>query len=92
MENKMKNLSKVIVDISAFLELSGDDVIDPDSAIKAMEMIGSELKKATPEEKESIAVAAKAAATSARSRGATEEEIEFYEGFMENFDLLEEDK
>jgi hypothetical protein len=68
----MKTLSKVIVDVAAFLELSGDEVIDPDSAIKTMEMIRSELKEATPEEKKAIAAAATAAAVSARSHDASE--------------------
>ncbi len=88
----MKTLSKVIVDVAAFLELSGDEVIDPDSAIKTMEMIRSELKEATPEEKKAIAAAATAAAVSACSRDASEVEIEFFEEFMENFDILDVDE
>lgn len=88
----MNTLSKIIVDIAAFLELSGDGIIDPDSAIKAMEMIGFILKGASPEEKEAVANAASAAASSARLSHASDDEIKFFEEFMVNFDILDDDQ
>jgi hypothetical protein len=47
----MKNLCRAIIWSACFPELSEDDVIDPHSAIKALEDIASALLQATEEEK-----------------------------------------
>jgi hypothetical protein len=40
--------------LRAFLELSGDEVIDPDSAVQALESISHSLRKASDEEKKAL--------------------------------------
>jgi hypothetical protein len=50
----MKNLCQAIIWSVCFLELSADDVVDPDSAVKALEDIASALRAATEEEKEAF--------------------------------------
>jgi hypothetical protein len=50
----MKNLCQAIIWSACFLELSPDDIIDPDSAVKALEDIASALQAATEEEKEAF--------------------------------------
>ena len=50
----MKNLCQTIIWSACFLEQSGDDVVDPDSAVKALEDIASALQAATEEEKKAF--------------------------------------
>ena len=50
----MKNLCKAIIWSACFLELSPDGILDPDSAVKALEDIASALQGATEEEKEAF--------------------------------------
>jgi hypothetical protein len=50
----MKNLCRAIIWSACFLELSPDDIIDPDSAVKALEDIATALQAATEEEKEAF--------------------------------------
>jgi hypothetical protein len=42
------------VEAAAFLELSGDDVINPDSAVQALESISYSLKNASNSEKTAL--------------------------------------
>jgi hypothetical protein len=51
----MKNLCRAIIWSAYFLEMSGDDIIDPDSAVKALEDIASTLQEATEEERQTFA-------------------------------------
>jgi hypothetical protein len=53
----MKSLCQAIIWTACFLEFSEDNVIDPDSAIKALEDIEATLQAATREEKEAFASA-----------------------------------
>ena len=49
--NNMKNLCKAIIQSACFLERSPDDIINPDSAVKALVDIAAALLAATDEEK-----------------------------------------
>ncbi len=51
----MKNLCRAIIWSACFLEMSGDDIIDPDSAVNALEDIATALQQATEEEKQIFA-------------------------------------
>ena len=53
----MRNLCRAIIWSACFLELSDDEVVDPDSAIKALEDIATALVEATDEEKQAFAEA-----------------------------------
>jgi hypothetical protein len=87
----MRQLAKAIVDTLAFLELSGDDVIDPDTAVKVMEMIAATLKEATPEEREALAAAAMAELNAQSAADASEEVLDFYEHLMADIGLEDEE-
>ena len=50
----MKSLAETIVEDVAFLELCGDEVIDPDSAVQAMESISHILRNASEEERRAL--------------------------------------
>ena len=46
----MKALAKAILNLAATIELTSDDLIDPDFAVKALEQLGADLKEASPAE------------------------------------------
>lgn len=52
----MKNdcFARVIVDVSIFLEYSGENIIDSDAAIGFLEQIGNELQKMSDSERVSL--------------------------------------
>jgi hypothetical protein len=50
----MKNLCQAIIWSACFLELSPDDIVDPDSAVKALEDISTALQAATEQEQEAF--------------------------------------
>ena len=50
----MKSLCHAIIWSACFLELSPDDIVDPDSAVKALEDIATALRAATEDEKEAF--------------------------------------
>ena len=47
----MKKLCEIIILNACFLELSEDDIVDPDSAVKALEDMAYSLQRATDDEK-----------------------------------------
>lgn len=46
----MKTLAKALINLTAFVELSGDETINPDSAVQALEQLSYDLSEATPGE------------------------------------------
>ena len=50
----MNSLAKAIVESAAFLEFSGDEVIDPDSAVQALESMSHSLCSASEAEKRAV--------------------------------------
>ena len=53
-EMNCRSLAQAIVEAAAFLELSTDDVINPDSAVQALESISHSLKSASDTEKKAL--------------------------------------
>jgi hypothetical protein len=47
----MKAIGTALLNLAAFVELSGDDAIDPDLAVKALEQLSVDLNQAEPGEK-----------------------------------------
>ena len=80
----MKHLAKAVVDAFAFLELSGDDVVDPDNAVQAMEMLAATLRGCNPKERQALSEAASAELARQIAAAAPAETVEFYENFIEN--------
>ena len=83
----MERLATAVVDALTFLELSGDDVVDPDSAIKVMENIGSILQQCNPDERSAIQAAVSRALESERLGRNDDDVIEFFENFMDAIGL-----
>jgi hypothetical protein len=48
----MKAITTALLNLAAFVKLSGDDVIDPDSAVRALAQLGVDLDEAELGEKE----------------------------------------
>ena len=80
----MKTLARAVLILSGFLELSDDSIVDPDSAVAALESIAAELQEATPEEREALKRAA--AEMAEESSGEAEK---FFKSFMRSVGLDE---
>jgi len=50
----MKSLAQALVEAVAFLELSSDQVVDPDLAVQAMESISHSLQSASERERQAV--------------------------------------
>jgi hypothetical protein len=74
-----------------FLELSGDDVVDPDSAVNALENIAHELGSIGDAERlalrEVLGELIEEEQAGPSGSAPRREVIEFYQSFMENFGL-----
>lgn len=81
-----------LLHVAAFLELSGDDTVDPDSAVEAMEHVGFYLRRLPARRIATIGEQLARVAAHAQAEGWGEEPIEFFTEFMENFGLGGEDE
>ena len=82
----MTTLAQALLDLAAFLELSADDVVDPDSVVAAMEDAAATLQRATAEERNALRTAAKALAKETTDPARRK----FYRGFMDAIGLDED--
>jgi hypothetical protein len=76
----MRNLCRAIIWSACFLELSDDEVVDPHSAVKALEDIATALLQATEEEKQAFVAACAEEAADLRARPGYERTAEFVLG------------
>jgi hypothetical protein len=67
----------------AFLELSGDDAIDPDWAVEVMEYVAGYLQRLSVAEVEAVRAQLAAVSAYAREQGAPDTFITFVDGFLE---------
>jgi hypothetical protein len=81
----MHTLAKALIETAAFLELSGDDVINPDDAVRAMEGIGHTLKSASPDELSAIRATLSELIARERAGAARADLLGFYEQFFDGF-------
>ena len=79
----MEHIARAFLSVAAFIELSGDDVVDPDSACNALEEIAVQLQRCTEDE---IALLRKVLAEFSTS-ATNESEREFFKGFLGNFGI-----
>jgi hypothetical protein len=86
-------LARSVIEAARFLELSSDDLIDPDAAVKILESIALELVRSDDAERTALREALDeligeelAGREGCPSR---QEVVDFYESFMENFGLEE---
>ena len=73
--------------VAAFLELSSDDVVNPDEATRALEYIAAELARASPVEIAALRRAAAAEAERRSEHGAGQSTLAFFQSFGESFGL-----
>lgn len=76
---------------SAFLELSNDDAVDPAGAIKAMEHVGFYLGRLPARRIAAINAQVARVAAHAQAESWSDEAVEFFAEFMENFGFGGED-
>jgi hypothetical protein len=86
----MKTLARALIETSAFLELSGDNVVNPDANVAAMEGIATALRSASPEELQAIRQALRELTETERRGLARQEVLRFYEDFWDGFGLPED--
>ncbi len=80
-------LAEAVIYLLAFLELSDDDTIDPDSAVTAMESAAADLQRLSRAQQQALAAHAELLAAQEESRPGL---AEFLRGFGEGFGILEE--
>ncbi len=88
----MKSLAQAVVESAAFLELSGDEAIDPDAAVQAQEAIVSSLSEASDEEKKALLAYCRESAARLSSLHAQSDmkRRDFYLGFGDAFGITDE--
>ena len=86
----MHTLAKALLDTLAYLELSPDDVVDRETALKAMDTIAAALQSATEEEREALATVAMSELNRRSAEDAPEEILDFYEHILADLGLEEE--
>lgn len=78
-----------LIHVASFLELSGDDVVDPDFAVEAMEHVGLYLGRLTAQQIAAIREQLDRIAAYAQAEDWDQEVVEFLTDFIENFGLIE---
>ena len=82
----MKNISKALLNLAAFIELSSEEVIDQDAAVGALEQLAADLSKADPSEIEYLKAAIRQEVVELGEDRTKEqqERITFFLDFFEN--------
>ena len=83
----MKNLCQAIIWSACFLEMSEDDIVDPHSAVKALEDIATALQEATDEEKNAFAAVCAEEADSLQKEPGYAKTAEFVRGLPTSLGL-----
>ncbi len=86
----MHYIATALINAAAFLELSGDDVVHPDDAVRALEDIASSLKGCTPAELDALQNALGVQRAAHAARGASPQTLDFFDSFLENYGVTEE--
>ena len=81
----MNSLANAIIEAAAFIELSSDEIIDPDSAVSILETIISEFQSLNDEERGAISRSLREKLSTCKN----EERRKFLEEFLVNFDIAE---
>jgi hypothetical protein len=87
---KVDPLVAALLHVVAFLELSGDQAVDPDWAVEAMEHVAHYLQQLSVEQVEALREQVGRAADHARKEKWATELVEFFVKFLENFGIVEE--
>jgi hypothetical protein len=80
-----------LLHVAAFLELSADDVVDPDSAVKAMEHVGHYLAQLPAGQLETVRAQVGRVAKFARKQKWGEDAVDYFDEFLDNSGLGDDD-
>ena len=80
----MKTLAKALIETAAFIDLSDDDVIAPDDAVRELEGIAYTLHSASPEEIAAIREALREMVDASQTDAAREVARKFSAAFLES--------
>ena len=83
-------LAKALIEATAFIELSPDEVVDMDAGVKALESIAFTLRSASAEELAVIRRALEQLTTEELAGAARPKVLEFYTRFVDGFGLIRE--
>ncbi|MFA1260365.1 hypothetical protein ACDI97_02685 [Xanthomonas axonopodis pv. fascicularis] len=87
----MESLCKSLIAAFVFLELSGDDVVDPDSAITAAEGMAAELRGASLEEKMTFVRVCEQEAVAIKSASRDQRAAHFVAGLPYSTGLIDDE-
>ena len=80
----MEHIALALLEALAKFELWDDEIVDPDSAVQALEDAAAEIQQCSSEEIELLRRVAEKAALGAKNAGSLKEHVEFYENVLEN--------
>jgi hypothetical protein len=83
----MKTLARALINAAAFLELSGEQALDPGASVQALEEIAYTLSHCTPEEKGTLAEVLAEMRAAELETGPRPEVLEFLDTFLVAFGL-----
>jgi hypothetical protein len=82
-------LIAAVVELAAFLALSGEDVIHPDDAARELENLGAHLRELTKEEVAALAQYTKERALTEENAGNDPRFVQLLSSFVEDFGLID---
>ena len=85
----MQGLASALLTAMSYFEIWGEDYVDPDMAVKALEEVASDLSECSDEEIRLLARVAREHAESARAAGSSQAWVKFYENFIEDVGLAD---
>ena len=85
----MITLAKALFQAAAFIELSSDDTVNPDDAVRALEDISATLQSASLDEVAAIRAALQELIAEERASFARADALRFYEHFLESVGLVD---
>ena len=87
-----KTVVRALMDCLRFLDLPGDDVVDPDAAVAVMEGVATVLEDLDASEKDELSAVLSEIEAEERAIGEPEDRVSFLVTFMDDFGLTEEDE
>jgi hypothetical protein len=84
-----EHLMRAIIQQAAFLQIIGDDVIDPDAAVRELEGLAETLRHLSAAERKSFVDFANRYADFEQKKGQTEEYVNFVRSFPDGIGLID---
>lgn len=85
----MQAIARALLQVLEFIDLSPDNIVDPDAAGELLEQIADMMQEATPKEVEALEAAAMSELNQRTAADAPEEVLDFYEHILEDLGLEE---